>query len=139
MLCLSNIFMTSFKPLLMFLFANFKTINDSSEYTLIIKSNGEFIGSNLAFYCIFILLHIFSYKSVMDKSKLGYYTSIATSIFVFYIIYFVNEATWFNLDTLVPFGSIILSLLFVLISISSIFLVETKISEGNHPELVQKF
>ncbi len=68
-------------------------------------------------YASFIFITVFSYTSLMDKSRYASLLEIVRCSFAFGIIYFYNG--WFALDNFIPQGTTILSIYFILSALVS--------------------
>ncbi len=125
--------------LLTFLFYQFSFINSPGQQQLLVNSNGEIIGYNLAAYTAFLLFNIYAYTSVMDREEIGGVLIAMSSAFGLFILFWLTNGSWFNIDSVIPFSTVLLVLLFSFSGIGGILLTQTLLAEGPNPELVEEF
>lgn len=136
----SSIQFTFTLALIFFLFYQITYINDSSSQMLFTNKNGEHLGTNILIYGAFIFFNIYAYTSVMDKDKWSGLLASLSSLFGFMILYILNNASWFNIDSFIPYASYVISFLLILNAVGAIlFSIKNEWAEGKHPELVKEF
>ena len=77
-----------------------------------------FSKTDILVYAAFIFLSVYSYTSLMDKSRHAWIVEIVRLCFALLIIRFYNG--WFTVDSFLPYGTFMLTTYFVLSALFSL-------------------
>lgn len=89
----------------------------------------------ILFYGLFLAVSVFSYTSLMDKSKLSISFEIFKLLLGLGLIYQLGD--WYGLDQIIPYGTIgIIAYLIVSLVLNYYFLNENKVDEKKLPSSV---
>ncbi|MEZ4950792.1 MAG: sterol desaturase family protein [Saprospiraceae bacterium] len=76
-------------------------------------------------YGLFLGLSVFSYTTLMDKSKWAILTEFLRALFGLGLIYYLDG--WFGMEQFIPFSGIILSVFFLFSLLMTIYFVKTEV------------
>lgn len=84
-------------------------------------------------YGLFLMLSIFSYCTLMDRNKNAWRTELIKAVAGIFLI--IQQGDWFGLNTIFPFGSLIIAIYFIVALIISAIFVWYEIKPSKFQEI----
>ena len=89
---------------------------------------------NIYWHGIFIFVSVYSYTDLMDKNKLAWVFETVRLLFGISLLYFLDG--WFNLDSLIPYGSQIVFVYFILSWLMSFYFTQIEFKDEKLPQTI---
>jgi alkylglycerol monooxygenase len=89
---------------------------------------------NIYLYGLFIFVSIYSYTDLMDKNRFAWVFETTRLIYGLSLIYFMNS--WFEIDGLIPFGSVLITVYLILSWLVSLYFTQFEFKHERIPKAI---